>query len=458
MNSPRPAEDLRNTAREIFLHALHQCSISAAFAQRARITTGRQGTQLLLPTDQGSQHALLLDGYRCIHLFAMGKAALPMLDAVLARLPSTLQIKGLCTAPVLPATPDPRIQYFAGGHPLPNTDSFAAARAMLHHAQQLDKRDFALFLISGGASAMLELPCDQLISLEDTIAFHRALVHSGATIAEINCVRKHFSAIKGGRLGSAARHAHCLSLLVSDVPLRHLDALASSPTLPDRSTVAECREILARYLLLEQFPASVRRYFEQPNLPETPKHLSPDGEPGNSASQFAVLLSNEYLVAAAKKYAGSLGFHVEVDNTCDDWDCAAAADYLLRKLRTLRQQHARVCLLSGGEVTVQISGNPGTGGRNQQFALSCAAALHVDESGLAILSAGSDGIDGNSTAAGAIADNTTLARAQGLQWSAEAALHQFNAAPLFAALNDAIVTGPTGNNLRDLRILLSFQR
>ncbi|MHB1021462.1 MAG: glycerate kinase type-2 family protein [Acidobacteriaceae bacterium] len=462
------AEDLRQTAREIFLHALADCSIPAALDRYVRITTGPKGTLLHSAPECHPDWSISLSNTRCIYLFAMGKAALPMLDALLAKLPHSLKVRGICTAPTLPAKPDKRIRYFAGGHPEPNKASFAAAKAMLRQASRLDPRDFVFFLISGGASAMLELPYDQRISLKDTIAFHRVLIHSGASIAEINCVRKHFSAVKGGRLGAAVRSTPNYSLLVSDVPGKHLDALGSSPTLPDRSTVAECRAILARYHLLEQFPASVRSYFEQQDLPETPAnkdevqmpthgsvtriHVEPACTPHG---MHALLLSNEHLVGAAKKHAESLGFHVEVDNTCDDWGYAQASEYLLYKLRSLRQQYRRVCLLSGGEVTVHVTGEPGIGGRNQQFALACASLLRERDHEVAILSAGSDGIDGNSAAAGAVVDSTTLARAKNLQWDTEEALRQFNASPIFAALHDAIVTGPTGNNLRDLRVLLS---
>ncbi len=194
---------------------------------------------------------------------------------------------------------------------------------------------------------MMELPLDPAIPLADTIGFHRELVHSGASITEINCVRKHFSAVKGGRLAMAARGAACFSLLVSDVPPGHLDALASGPTLPDTSTVEQCREILARYKLRERFPASVRQFFDREDLLETPK-------PGSFAAQSITLLSSDDLANAARRQAEELGFHVVIDNTCDDWEYRRAAHYLLDRLRELRREHPRVCLLSSGEVTVEL--------------------------------------------------------------------------------------------------------
>jgi glycerate 2-kinase len=293
---------------------------------------------------------------------------------------------------------------------------------------------------------MFELPLDPRISLDETRTLYQALVGSGATIAEINTVRKHFSAVKGGRLGAAAGQAARCSLLVSDVAPRYLDALASGPTLPDSSTVAECREILDRYHLRQHFPPSIRAFFDDPDLPETPSLADAPVE---------TLLSSENLLDAARTKALTLGYEVVIDNRCDDWDYADAARYLLHRFHQLRLEHAKVCLVSGGEVTVRLGREPGEGGRNQQFALACALELAGLDIPAVVLSAGSDGIDGNSAAAGAIADTTTVARSKALGMDAASALERFDACPLFTALGDTLVTGPTHNNLRDLRILLS---
>jgi len=324
---------------------------------------------------------------------------------------------------------------------------------------------------------MMELPLDASISLEDTVAFHQALVHSGVSIVGINCVRKHFSAVKGGRLALAADKAQKISLLVSDVPPAHLDALASGPTISDPTTVAECREILARYGLMERFPASVRRFFASPELPESPK-------PGQLISRSWKLLDSAEFAELASRHAARLGFHTVIDNTCDDWSYEAAADYLLDRMRQFRRDHPRVCLISAGEVTVRlpssfaesggsISYTAGrathTGGRNQHFALYFATRLRAADGPIAVLSAGSDGIDGNSNAAGAIVDEHTLdgkypamaAQATGSveaisrRTSAERALEEFDSFTWLNGIGATVVTGPTGHNLRDLRILLS---
>ena len=170
----------------------------------------------------------------------------------------------------MPATRNWRFRYFESGHPLPNEESFAGARAALAMLRKARKDTLVFFLISGGGSAMFDLPLDPHITLDDTIAFHQLLLASGAPINEINTLRKHFSAVKGGRLAMAAPEAAKVSLLLPDVPLRSLDALSSGPTSPDHSTVADVRDLLARYDLAPKLPASVRAFFEREDLPESP--------------------------------------------------------------------------------------------------------------------------------------------------------------------------------------------
>ena len=251
-------------------------------------------------------------------------------------------------------------------------------------------------------------------------------------------------------MARAATPARQISLLVSDVPDGALDALASGPTMPDSSTVADCYDIAQRYELLPRLPARVRAMFEGNSLAETPK----EDDLTFVNSRFVTLLSNQTAVNAAATCATSLGFAVEVDNSCDDWDYAPAADYLLQRLRELRRQAPRVCLVSGGEVTVKVDSNSGVGGRNQQFSLYCADKSQGET--ITVLSAGTDGIDGNSSAAGALIDGTTIARAAAAGLHSSQALSRFDAFPLLNAIGDAIVTGPTGNNVRDLRVLLAY--
>jgi hydroxypyruvate reductase len=443
-------ENLKEIAYTLFAQALAECSIERAFERKLRVVADATGAHLLV---EGGE-AIALNRLRQVRVVAAGKAAAAMLNALLARLrlPTSCELQGVLIAPERPVNLPATIQYFCGGHPVPNEASFAGAGAalkMLHALGDASQDDaLCIFLLSGGASAMMELPLDAAISLDDTIAFHRALVHSGASIVAMNCVRKHFSAVKGGRLALAAGTAQTLSLLVSDVPPAHLDALGSGPTVGDSTTVAECREILARYGLMERFPASVRRFFAA-ELPETPK-------PNELTARICKLVDSDAMAEAARSHAESLGFHAVIDNTCDDWSYDAAADTLLDRLRQLRREHSRVCLISAGEVTVRVTDAiaGARGGRNQHFALYMASQLRPEDGPLAILSAGSDGIDGNSDAAGAIVDVRTI-DCDATRESALRALAEFDSSTWLSEAGAAVVTGPTGHNLRDLRILLA---
>lgn len=380
-------------------------------------------------------------------MLSLGKAAHTMLEALVGRTGD--RFEGIVVSPVTPQSQIRGFRYFLGGHPLPNAESVRGAEALLKSLNAQNAASLVIYLISGGASAAAEKPIDDEISLEDLIATYRALVHSGAPIAAINAIRKHLSAVKGGRLAQAAAPARQVSIFVSDVPDDTPDALGSGPTVPDSTTAEDCYAIAAKYNLLEQLPVSVRELFEQHALEETPK--SDDHAFINS--RWWTVLSNNSLLDAARLNAEREEWFVEIDNICDDWDYARAADYLLEKLRTLRKLHGKVCLLSGGEVGVKVTGS-GVGGRNQQFVLACVPKIAGEN--ITLLSGGTDGIDGNSPAAGAVADGTSFSRASGLNLDSEAHRTSFDAYPFFSKLGDAVETGPTGNNLRDLRVLLAY--
>jgi hydroxypyruvate reductase len=479
-----PASDsaldaLHTKATEIFTGAIKACNIASAFDRRLRF----EGNTLRRLMPDGCGPATIdLSAFKRVFVIALGKAAGPMLDTLLDRMKRRKGMRGVCCYNQVPRHRNWRIRYFEGGHPLPNEDTFAAARAALALLRKARKDTLIFFLISGGGSAMFDLPVDPQITLKETQAFHQALLASGAPINEINTLRKHFSAVKGGRLAMAAPEAAKVSLLLPDVPLRSLDALSSGPTSPDHSTVAEVRELIARYNLAPKFPPSVRAFFERTDLPESPGNKSwlppffpklpkADAVPARRVtaaatmsdedeafrdSVFEILLSSHDLVENARALAEKAGYHTVVDNSCDDWDYADAARYLLGRFHALRAQHPRLCLISVGEVTVTMDRTPGAGGRNQQFAMFCALELEKYQGErLTVLSAGSDGIDGNTQSAGAIADPTTVARAHTFGFHLKVSLATFDACPMFSALGDSVVTGPTGQNLRDLRLLIA---
>ncbi|MGA2980401.1 MAG: DUF4147 domain-containing protein [Terriglobales bacterium] len=436
---------MREVAREIFASALKNASIEAAFARNVHC----ERRVLRIGDDLHD-----LDTYHRVFVVSIGKAAHTMAAALEAQLGSSLE--GIVASSVEPARQVRGFRYFCGGHPTPTAESIRAADAILNSLTSLDSTSLAIFMISGGGSSVVEKPIDDDISLPDLAATYRTLVNSGAPIAEINAIRKHLSAVKGGRLAQAAYPAQQVSILVSDVPDDTPDALASGPTMPDSTSIYDCERIAAKYDLIDQFPKSVADLFRQHALEETPK----SDDPAFVRARWWTVLSNKVAIDEAAAAATRAGFAVEVDNSCDDWAYDKAAAYLLSRLCELRRKVSRVCLISGGEVTVAVR-NGGIGGRNQQFALACAEQIAGHD--ITVLSAGTDGIDGNSPAAGAVVDGSTLDRAtactgdrSGGTEAVRHALATFNAYPVFDALSDTIVTGPTGNNLRDLRILLGY--
>ena len=429
---------MRDTAREIFQHALREASIPKAFARHVHCERG------ILRVCEDLYD---LNAYSRVFVVSIGKAGHTLVEALESQMGSRLE--GIVASSVDPGSQVHGFRYFRGGHPTPNADSVRAAEAILKSLNAQTASSLVIFMLSGGGSAIVEKPIDDEISLDDLVATYRALVLSGAPIAEINAIRKHLSAVKGGRLAQAAYPAQQVSLMVSDVPDNMLDALASGPTMPDSTSVADCYAILEKHALLDQFPASVRELFQRHALEETPK----SDDPAFVRARWWPVLSNKTACDEAGVAATRGGFAVDVDNSCDDWDYLRATDYLLERLRKLRKNVTRICLISGGEVTVKVT-NGGTGGRNQQFALACAQRIAGEN--ITVLSAGTDGIDGNSPAAGAVADGTTEERAKAAGMDPALTLRDFNAYPLFDTLGDAIVTGPTGNNVRDLRILLAY--
>jgi len=433
------AHSMRSVARDIFLDALAEAAIGKAFDRHVQCERG---------VLRVCEDLYDLKTYSRVLAVSFGKAAHRMAE-ILARQAGPA-VQGILVAP----NPNPYqlsgYRYFQGGHPQPNAESVKGAEAVLKSLAALNEQSLAIFLVSGGGSAALEKPVDEEISLDDLIATYKSLVHSGAPIAQINAVRKHLSAVKGGRMAQAAQEAQQVSIMVSDVPENALDSLSSGPTMPDTSTLDDCYRIVNEHNLLPQFPASVRELFERHALEETPKK----DDVAFARSRWWKILSNETAERAAAAAAARQGFAVEIDHSCDDWDYARAADHLLERIRKLRTEVTKACIISGGEVTVKVPEDAGAGGRNQHFALYCAQKIAGEN--IALLSAGTDGIDGNSPAAGAIADGTTMERARVANLDVDSHFKGFNSFPLFQKLGDTIETGPTGNNVRDLRIMMAY--
>jgi hydroxypyruvate reductase len=375
---------MREQARALFQFALAEASIPKAFERHIHYSRG---------VLRVAEDLYDLGAYSRTLVLSLGKAGHTMAEALAEQLGAAAN--GIVAAPGEISAQVPGFRYFRGGHPTPNPESLRAADAMLKALGNCGERALVIFLLSGGGSSIVERPIDEAITLDDLVATYRALVLSGAPIAEINAIRKHLSAVKGGRLARAAAAAQQLSILVPDVPMTALDALASGPTMPDSTTVEDCYRIAGQYELLPQFPASVRALFESRGLEETPKQ----DDPAFHRARWWPILSNETAEKAAAAKASLSGFAVEVDNSCDDQDYARAADYLLEKVREQRERVGQACLISGGEVTVSVPQESGRGGRNQHFALYCAQKTAGEN--LLVLSAGTDGRAGPGCRGGA---------------------------------------------------------
>jgi hydroxypyruvate reductase len=450
MPSEASRRPLKELAREIFLATLAEVDVGRAFDRKLQ---QRRGT-LYFGTE-----SVDLNAFKRIWVISFGKAAWATLRSLQEVLGEDYQPdRGVVVSNVPPPVEIPGFRAYQGGHPVPNAASLEAADTILQLLGEADQQTLVFFLISGGGSALVEKPLDfargkpveKGLTLEDMQLLHRALVGCGAPIDDINAVRKHLSAIKGGRLAAAASRAHKVTLLISDVPEGRSATIASGPTLPDPSSVETCYEVAARYNLLAQFPPTIQELFQKQKLSETPQ----EGAEAFQRAQSFVVLSNRDVLHAGHRTAGAHGFLAECELRCDDWELDRAAELLIERLEEMRQQNPGqpVALVSGGEILCPVTGD-GQGGRNQAFVLHCVEKIAGRE--WAMLSAGTDGVDGNSPAAGAVADGQSLARAKEKNLNPQDYFRRSDSFNFFEGLGDSILTGPQQNNLRDLRLLLA---
>jgi len=433
--------DLKQLARQIFHETLAAIDISAAMQRKLQL----RGTVLYLENAE-----IDLARFESILVVAIGKAAHAMAEGLRALLGERISFNGIVVAPTPPARVVKHLAYFVGGHPTPTAESWKAAEVTLRFLQACNEKTLIFFLLSGGGSALVELPLAPAQTLGDVQQLHRALVTCGAPIDAINTVRKHLSAIKGGRLAIASDRATKVTIAVSDVPAGKESALASGPTLPDPTTIADTLRVLDEFSLREKLPESLVHWIDEHHMLETPKA----DHPAFANAHFQLLLGLDDLFHPAHHAAEGKGFLACCDNSTDDWPVEKAADYLIDQLEALRKTNPgqRVALIADGEVSSPVTGK-GIGGRNAAFVLAC--VKRIAEQKIAVLSAGTDGVDGNSPAAGAVADGETLERSKAIGLNARFMFRESDSYSYFARLGDAIVSGPTGNNLRDLRILLA---
>jgi len=439
-------QELKSTAQRIMSAALRAADPAAAVART--LARGAGG--------------FLVNGRRCpvegkLYLVAVGKASQGMAAAALGILGESVT-EAIVVSPrgygrTLEASP-PRISLLETGHPVPDEKGIAAAHRVSALVAGMGERDTCIVLLSGGGSSLLPLPLPP-VTLSEKMETTALLLDSGADIREINTVRKHISAIKGGRLAERAR-GRIVTLAISDVVGDSIDSIASGPTVRDPTAFADAREILARYRLLERVPAAVRRTIEDGvagRVPETPKDLP-------ARHEALVIASNRIAVEAAMREASACGFAPLLLTTFLAGEAREAGRLIAEIAREARASArpiaAPACIVAGGETTVTVTGG-GKGGRNQEIALAAAVEL-AGESGILITSFATDGREGTTEAAGGYASADTLAAGMRAGLDPRACLADNDSHSFLSAAGECIVTGATGTNVNDITFALIDER
>jgi len=394
-----------------------------------------------------------LSAFATVSVVGAGKASAAMALAVEGVLGNRLT-GGTVTVKYGHARPLGIVQCREAGHPVPDEEGLQGSRNIVRLLKTKGEKDLVICLISGGGSALMPFPVEG-ITLNDKQNLTRALLECGATIQEMNALRKHVSRVKGGRLACLAHPSTLVTLILSDVIGDDLESIASGPTVPDRSTFADCLRVLERYELRNKIPVSVLAYLDkgaEGEYTETPKK----GEPAFERTQNLIVANNMMAIREAKKKAEALGYNTLILSSLIEGETrevakvhAAVAKEILR---TDNPVHRPACLISGGETTVTIRGK-GLGGRNQEFVLAAAIALEGSEE-VVVLSAGTDGTDGPTEAAGAVGDGMTVRKARAAGLDAARYLRDNDSYHFFEKMNGLLITGPTHTNVMDLRMVL----
>lgn len=457
----RQSDDLirmRQEAVRIFHKGLQAVEAGAAVKKYC----GAEGNHLIIGTETYD-----LSKFKNLFMVGAGKASASMgaaIEEILSGTEPKFQIAGgMINVKYGHGAALKGIRLTEAGHPVPDQNGQHGAEVILNLVRDAGQNDLILCLFSGGGSALLPLPFPGL-TLKDKQETIRVLLRCGADIREINAVRKHMSVIKGGQLAQAAYPASLVSLILSDVVGDDLDVIASGPAVPDSTTFQDCMDILSKYNIINELPQSVIRHIHSGisgAVSETPKQ----GEPVFEKTYNLVIGSSIEALAAAKQEAENLGYRALILSSVIEGQTAEAARFHAAVAREIVKSGnplpVPACILSGGETTVNIKGK-GLGGRNQEFVL--VAAMEIgnisapsfgkDSSGIVILSGGTDGTDGPTDAAGAMADHCTCARARAIGADPRKFLSDNDSYHFFKKLDDLLITGPTNTNVMDLRILL----
>jgi hydroxypyruvate reductase len=394
-----------------------------------------------------------LANYRRVFVIGAGKAGAPMAQAVEAVLGDRIS-GGLVVTKIGHGAPLHAVELVEAGHPVPDRAGVQAGQRMLDLVQEAGQDDLVIAVLSGGGSALLEAPAGNL-TLADFQGMTQALLACGATINEINCLRKHCSAVKGGQLARAVAPATLITLVLSDVVGSPLDVIASGPTVPDASTWQEAWGVVQHYDLEQKLPPAIIERLRQGlagAIPDTPKA----GDPIFATVQTIIVADNRVAAEAAQARAKELGFHTLLLTTFLEGEAAILGKMvvaLAKEVLSSRQPIPRpACLVLGGETTVTLGENPGQGGRNQELALAAALAM-PGLAGVTIASLATDGTDGPTDSAGGMTDGTTVERGKALGLDAAEHLRRHDAYPYLQTVNDLVVTGPTQTNVNDLIII-----
>jgi hydroxypyruvate reductase len=437
---------LRRDALAILKTALSAADAGNAIRRHLSVSTNRL---------RAGTESFPLKDFDRVFLIGAGKAAIPIAAAAYQALGSLLTSGIIVTKYGHAGRVSRRISVIEAGHPIPDEQGLKASHQIRELLKELNARDLLIVLISGGASALLPAPVEP-ITLSDKQQTTDLLLRAGADITELNTVRKHLSALKGGNLAALAYPATTISLVLSDVIGDRLDVIGSGPTVPDSSTFSDAFAVIQKYKLTRRIPKAVRRRLEAGaagKAPETPKPVDPLFRNVHNV----VIGSNRLSLEAAAGQAKALGYRTLILSSTMQGEAREVARVHAQILREVHLSghplRRPACILSGGETTVTVTGS-GKGGRNQEFALAAA----IDIAGLndaLVLSAGTDGTDGPTDAAGAIATGDTVKRAAALGLDARKHLCTNDAYPFFDALCDLIRTGPTGTNVMDIHLLLA---
>jgi len=435
---------MREDALGIFNAALQAVDPAQAILDHC----SREGDLLQL----GSQRFDLAAIDRIV-VIGSGKAAAAMAQAIETLVGERIA-EGLICVKYGHGLPLKHIRSIEAGHPLPDQEGVQAAGRILEMVERAGVNDLIIFLVSGGGSALLPLPVTG-ISLRDKQITTQTLLACGASIHEINALRKHLSAIKGGRLAQAASPATMMTLILSDVVGDDLDVIASGPAMPDSSTFQDCWDIIERYAIEDQLPENVLTHLKAGkagSIPETPKKDTHDWR-----RIFHLIVANNFqAIRAAAQAARNKGYAPLILSSCIQGETREAAGIHGAIAREVAASGhpipAPACILSGGETTVTLKGT-GKGGRNQEFALAAAQTI-AGTVPMVLLSGGTDGTDGPTDAAGAIIDHTTAQRAANLGLDINTHLNHNDAYPFFQQLGDLLITGPTRTNVMDVRVML----